>query len=155
MTATRVAAEPLGPLLARLERARWALLALGMPRCPACDLLPATLAALAGSRPGLAVGISLFAGPEDWAQREELLWPRGIRVSRSSVPALVVLRRGAVLATRQGGAPAHLLDAWLTGLMGPPERPLPPEPTEGEREILEASAGRRVQHLRLRERSEG
>jgi hypothetical protein len=149
-----IAPEPLGPLLARLDAAPWAVLALGIPRCPACDLLPATLGALAAARPGLAVGIGILATPEDWAQREALLWPRGIRVSRASVPALFVLREGRLAASRQGGAPAHALDVWLAGLAGPAETPVPPGPTALERESLARSAPRRVQHQQARSRGE-
>ena len=149
MTAA-VAPEPLAPLLARLEQAPAALLALGIPRCPACSLLPATLGAIAEARPGLAVGLTLFVEEGDWALRETLLWPRGIRVSRSSVPALVVLRDGRAVASRAGGAPAHLLDAWLAETLGPAAKALPPEPTPEERAALAATAPRRVQHLQAR-----
>lgn len=149
-----VAPEPLAPLLARLDRAEWALLGLGMPRCPACDLLPATFSAIATARPGLAVGIAILAGPEDWEQRETLLWPRGIRVSRASVPALVVLRCGQTAATRQGSAPAHALDVWLADLIGPADTPIPPGPTPAEQAALAKSAPRRVQHLHARGRTE-
>jgi hypothetical protein len=145
--------EPLGPLLARLDRAEWALLGLGMPRCPACDLLPASLAAVAAARPGLEVGITLFAAPDDWAERETVLWPRGISVSRASVPALVVLHRGEVVSTRQGSAPAHVLDAWLGELIGPAALPVPPGPTPDEEALLAASAPRRVQHLQVKGRT--
>jgi hypothetical protein len=145
--------EALGPLLARLDRAEWALLALGMPHCPACDLLPASLAAVAAARPDLEVGIALFASTDDWAARESLLWPRGISVSRASVPALAVLHRGRVVSTRQGSAPAHMLDVWLAELIGPAAQPVPPGPTPGEAALLAASAPRRVQHLHVKSRS--
>ena len=152
---TPVAPEPLAPLLARLDGAEWALLGLGMPRCPACDLLPATFSAIATARPDLAVGIAILATSGDWACRETLLWPRGIRVSRASVPALVVLRRGQTVATRQGSAPAHALNVWLTETIGPAEAPIPPGPTPAEQAALTKSAARRVQHLHVKGRVGG
>lgn len=148
------ARETLPDLLARLDRAPLALLALGIPRCPACDLLPVTLSALVDARPGLETGVAILATPEDWAARETLLWPRGIRVSRASVPALVVLRHGEVVATRQGGAPAHALDVWLTEIAGPAETPVPPGPTPAERAALAGSAARRVQIQGVKTRGE-
>lgn len=148
-----VSPEPLAAVLARLDRAEWALLGLGMPRCPACDLLPATFSAVAEARPDLAVGIAIMADADDWAQRETLLWPRGINVSRASIPALVVLRNGATAATRQGSAPAHALDVWLTDVIGPAAHPIPPGPTPGEEALLAASAPRRVQHLHVKGRT--
>lgn len=148
-----VAPEPLAALLNRLDRAEWALLGLGMPRCPACDLLPATFSAVSEARPDLAVGIAIMASAADWAQRETLLWPRGINVSRASVPALVVLRNGTTAATRQGSAPASVLDVWLTEVIGPAAYPIPPGPTPGEQMVLAASAPRRVQHLQVKGRT--
>ena len=144
--------EPLEPLLARLEGADQALLGLGIPRCPACKLLPATLSALRAARPALAVGIHLFAGPADWLARETALWPRGIRVSRSSVPVLVLMRGGEVVAQRPGSAPAHVLDSWLSEALGPPERPLPAALTPDEEVTLDAMAARRGQHDQVRSR---
>jgi hypothetical protein len=105
---------------------------------------------VAEARPDLAVGISIMANADDWAQRETLLWPRGINVSRASVPALVVLREGVTVATRQGSAPAHALDVWLTEVIGPAARPIPPGPTPGEQALLAAGAPRRVQHLHVK-----
>jgi thioredoxin-like negative regulator of GroEL len=139
--------EPLAAAVGRLEAADEALLALGIPRCPACRLLPATLAALAEARPGLGVGLAYLERPEDWASREPLLWPRGIRVSRASVPVLAVLRRGRAVATRQGGAPAAVLDAWLAETLGPAAAPPEPGPSAHERAALAAIAARRAQHL--------
>lgn len=138
--------------LARLDAEPRVLLALGRPVCPACALLPASLAAIAGSRPGLALCVADMVDAADWAVREEALWPRGIRVSPASVPVLALLERGRVVATRQGGAPAHLLDDWLTEHIGPSEHPLPPEVTGGEAAVLEATAARRAQHGAVRER---
>ena len=143
--------EPLEPLLARLEGAGQALLGLGIPRCPACKLLPATMTALRAARPALEVGIHLFAGPADWAARERELWPRGIRVSRSSVPVLVLLRFGEVVAQRPGSAPAHVLDRWLSEALGPPERPLAEALTDAETATLDQMAARRGQHDQVRQ----
>jgi hypothetical protein len=144
--------EPLADALARLDRAPAGLLALGIPRCPACALLPATLTAIAGARPGLAVALVVLAGPADWALRETLLWPRGVRVSRSSVPALALLREGRVVGTRAGSAPAHLLDRWVAEHLGPAEHPLADGLTAAEHDVLAASAPRRAQRLHIRNR---
>jgi hypothetical protein len=152
IAAASLAPEPLPQLLARLEGEETALLALGIPRCPACRLLPATLAALRRARPSLAVGYALLAGPEEWELRERLLWPRGIRVSRGSVPVLVALRRGRALAQRPGSAPAHVLDGWLTEALGPPEVRLEAAPTDEERAALVEMAARRAQHEAVRGR---
>ncbi len=141
-----VRGRDLAPALDGLAGEDQALLAIGRPVCPACRLVPASLAAVAEARPGLAMVICDMAAPEDWAVREAVLWPRGIRVSPASVPVLVLLRRGEVVASRQGGAPAHLLDAWIAGHLGPAARPVPEGITDAEQEVLAATAGRRVQH---------
>jgi hypothetical protein len=142
-----VAAEPLPDALRRLEGADAGLLALGIPRCPACAPLPATLAALAAARPGLPVAYAVLERPEDWALREPLLWPRGIRVGRASVPALALLRRGRAVAARHGGGPAAELDRWLAAHLGAAASPLPAGPTAAERAALEDGAARRSQRL--------
>jgi hypothetical protein len=147
-------AEPLADLVARLDRAPVALIALGIPRCPACQVLPVTLAAVAAARPGLAVGHAVLAEPADWALRDELLWPRGIRVSRSSVPALALLRDGVAVARRAGGGPASSIDAWLAGELGPAERPLPEGPTAAEQAAIACTAPRRAQRVAARGRAE-
>jgi hypothetical protein len=134
--------------LAAADAAGTALVALGMPSCPSCELLDAALATIGRSRSGLWVGIATLATPEDWAARERLLWPRGIHVSRASVPALVVLRDGEVLAMRQGGGPASAIDAWLTAVLGPPDLPLEPGITGDEAARLDSLATLRVRHLR-------
>jgi hypothetical protein len=144
--------EPLATLIARMDPHEHALVVLGIPRCPACMLMPTSLAAVAAARPGLPVGMALLATPEDWASREGLLWPRGIRVSRSSVPALVLLAHGQAVATRMGGAPAHVIDAWLAGHLGPAERPLPAVETPEERAALGALAERRAQQTVVKTR---
>jgi hypothetical protein len=143
---------PVAEALAIVIRAPAGLLALGMPRCGACELLPASLAEIRRARPGLTVAIGEFATPQDWGERERLLWPRGIHVSRSSVPALALLRDGAVVASRPGGGPAEAIDRWLEPLLGPAERPLPGGRTPGELAALDAIADsiahqRYVKHL--------
>lgn len=137
--------EPLPDLVRRIEDAEHAFIGLGIPRCPACMLLPASLGAISEARPGLTVGLALFREAADWDLREELLWPRGIRVSRSSVPVLAVLHRGTAVATRIGGAPAHMLDRWLDEHLGPAARPVTDTTTESERATLDAMAARRAQ----------
>ncbi len=141
----RVDTDPLAPsplpvaaALAVVERAPHGLLALGMPLCSACMLLPASLAEVRRARPGLVVAIGEFAGPADWAERERLLWPRGIHVSRSSVPAMALLADGEVVASRPGGGPAEAIDRWLTGHLGPAARPPGPGLTPREEEALDA-----------------
>lgn len=144
--------EPLAELIDRVAGAPHALVALGIPRCPACMLLPASLSAIAAARPGLPIGIALFERPDDWELREALLWPRGIRVSRSSVPVLALLRDGEAVATRMGGAPAHMIDRWLEPHLGPAAHPLPDGPTEAETGTLDAMARRRAQQTVVKAR---
>ena len=64
------------------------------------------------------------------------------------MPALAVLRDGEVLAVRQGGGPASAIDAWLTGVLGPPDVPLDPGITGDESARLDALATLRARHLR-------
>jgi hypothetical protein len=140
-------------ILSRLDGARDGLLGIGIPKCPASALLEASLRAIAASRPGLAVESVVLVTPGDWALRESELWPREIRVSRASAPALFLLRDGRTVATRPGAAPSYALDEWLTGLLGPPTTPVPKELTDAERNVLEGTASRRVQHSAVK--SEG
>jgi hypothetical protein len=128
--------------LQAVVRAERGLLGLTMPLCGACLLLPASFAEVARVRPGLTVAIGEFAGPGDWALREELLWPRGIHVSRASVPAMALLVGGEVIASRPGGGPAHVIDAWLEPHLGPAAESLGREPTPAEVEALEAAGSR-------------
>lgn len=123
------------------------LLGLGMPRCGACMLLPASFAEIRRVRPELTVAIGEFASLDDWAERERLLWPRGIHVSRSSVPAMALLIAGEVVATRPGGGPACVIDAWLTPHLGSAREPLPDGPTPAEREAFDRASGR-IAHQR-------
>ncbi len=137
--------EPLPDLIARVADEPTALVGLGIPRCPASELLAASLPAVAASRPALAVGFALL-DRHDWELRETLLWPRGIRVSRSSVPAMTLLAEGVARAHRAGGGPAERIDAWLEGLLGPARQPLGPGLTSRERAALAVDPERRVQH---------
>jgi len=147
-----VAREPLADAVARLDAAPVGLLALGMPRCSACQLLPATLEAVAAARPGLEIALVMLATPADWRLRERLLWPRGVRVSPSSVPVVALLREGRAVASRAGSGPAHVLDAWIAQTLGPPERALAAGLTEAERAALERTGPRRAQRMAIRER---
>ena len=103
--------------LALVEAAPRAVLGLTMPLCSACMLLPASLAEVRRARPDVTVAIAELASPADWEARERLLWPRGIHVSRASVPAMALLVDGAVIARRQGDARARAGD-----LTAPPDR---------------------------------
>ena len=138
----------LGEGLAAADAARTALIAFGVPSCPSCELLDATLGAIQRSRRGLWVGIAALTTREDWAARAHLLWPRGIHVSRACVPVLAVLRDGQVLAARQGGGPAAVIDPWLTELLGPPDVPVPAGVDGDEAARLDTVADLRVRHLR-------
>jgi len=148
-----VRAEPLRQALGRADAAPLALIALGIPLCPSCELLDASLAAIARSRPDLTVAIAALTSPDEWALREELLWPRGIHVSRASVPVLVLLRDGAVVASRQGGGPATVIDGWLSEWLGEAANPLDSGLGEAEERRLDEVAGLRVRHLSARARS--
>jgi hypothetical protein len=143
---------PVARALAAVVDAPVGLLGLGMPRCGACLLLPASFAEIRRVRPGITAAIGEFASVEDWAERERLLWPRGIHVSRSSVPAMALLVDGEVIATRSGGGPATVIDAWLTPHLGPASESLPDGPTEAEREAFDRASGR-IAHQRHVKRS--
>jgi hypothetical protein len=132
---------PVAEALAIVSEAPVGLLGLGMPLCAACMLLPSSLAEIGPARPDLAIAIGEFANVADWGQRERLLWPRGIHVSRSSVPVLVLLANGAVIASRVGGGPAEAIDRWLEAELGPAAHPLGPGPTSGERAALADLSG--------------
>ncbi len=138
--------------LEAVARAPRGLLALGMPGCAACLLLPASLDEVRRARPGLTVAIGEFASIEDWAWREELLWPRGIHVSRSSVPALALLVGGEVVASRPGGGPAEVIDRWLEGVLGPAEHPPGPGPTPAELAALDGLSGLIARHRAVKGR---
>jgi thioredoxin-like negative regulator of GroEL len=135
-----------------VDRAPAAALGLGIPRCPASAALGASLETIASARPGATVVMATLGSDRDWALREDELWPRGIRVSRSSVPVLVALADGRAIATRPGAAPAHVLDEWLSRYLGPPDRPVIDRPSERERDVLERTAARRIQHAEVKGR---
>ena len=143
---------PVPEALGAVARAPRGLLALGMPGCAACLLLPASLAEIRGARPGLTVAIGEFVSIEDWAWREELLWPRGIHVSRSSVPALALLVAGEAVASRPGGGPAAVIDRWLEGVLGPAPHPLGPGPTPGELAALDGLSNLIARHRAVKGR---
>jgi hypothetical protein len=124
-----------------VTRAPRGLLALGMPGCSACMLLPASLAEILRVRPDLTVAIGEFATLDDWRERERLLWPRGIHVSRSSMPSMALLVAGVVVASRAGGGPASAIDRWLRPTLGPAATPLPEGPTAAELTALDAISG--------------
>lgn len=130
--------------------AQCALLALGIPLCPSCELLKETLGAIAWSRPQLRVLLATMDRQEDWDARETLLWPRGIHVSRASIPVIVVVRQGSVVATRHGGGPAVSLDGWLTEQGVVAERQLEAGFTDGEDAALAALAGTRASLLAMK-----
>ncbi len=143
---------PVPEALEAVGAAARGLLALGMPRCAACLLLPASLLEIRRARPDLVVAIGEFATVEDWEWRERLLWPRGIHVSRSSVPALALLVGGEVAATRPGGGPAAVIDRWLEGALGPAADPLGDGPTAGELAALDGLAGLIARHRAVKGR---
>ena len=139
-TPSTLSPRPVPEALAAVVDAPSGLLALGMPGCAACRLLPASLAEIGRARPGLTIAIGEFRSIEDWAVREELLWPRGIRVSRSSVPAMALLIEGVVVASRPGGGPAFAIDRWLEAVLGPPRHAFDGSPTPRELAALDAQA---------------
>lgn len=155
MTDDAVAPEPVTTLIARMEAEPLGLIALGIPRCPACRMLPASLTELRRARPDLPIGLALLQTPADWDTREELLWPRGIRVTRSCVPLIAVVRNGRAVEQRHGGAPAAVLDDWLTGILGPGERRVAAGPSGDEEALLADMAARRGQHGEVFERRQG
>ncbi len=138
--------EPLASALAAVEAAPLALLGLGIPRCPATQLLPASLSGVANARPELPIALGILASPADWAAREAVLWPRGIRISRSVVPILVILRDGSAIATRRGGASAYAIDTWLAAQAGLAPTRLADRWLAGEQDELARLAARRAQH---------
>ncbi len=145
--------ESLHAALDRLDDAELALLGLGIPRCPATQMLPASLSAVAVARPGLAIALGILATPDDWAARPTLLWPRGIRISRSVVPVLFVLRGGSAIATRHGGASATVIDRWVAEVTGLGPSDLPDGWATEEARELDLLAARRAQHAAVKGRS--
>lgn len=135
----------------RVVRAPRGLLGLGMPMCGACLLLPASFAEVRRVRPDLTLAIGEFADVADWAMRETLLWPRGIHVSRSSVPAMALFVDGEVVATRTGGGPACVIDRWLEPHLGPAREPLGDGPTPAEVRAFEAVSDRIAHQRRVKQ----
>lgn len=147
-----VVPESLAAALARLTGTRLALLALGIPRCPATQMLPASLSTVAAARPTLPIALGILATPDDWAARPTLLWPRGIRISRSVVPVLFVLQDGVAIATRHGGASAAVIDRWVADAAGLDPSDLPDEWAPEEQHELDLLAARRAQHAAVKGR---
>ena len=123
-----------------------AVLVIGRPVCPACQVTGAGLEALADARPRLLMAFVEMWGPEDWRARGEDGWPDGVSVSPSAVPATVLMRRGEVVAKRFGAVPAHDLDRWMDDHFGPADAPVPEGITAAEQEVLDRTAARRAQH---------
>lgn len=132
--------------MAEVRGADQAVLVIGRPVCPACQVTGAGLEALADARPGLFMAFVEMWGPEDWRARGEDGWPEGVTVSPSAVPATVLMRRGEVVAKRFGAVPAHDLDRWMDEHFGPAANPLPEGITEAEQAVLDRTAARRAQH---------
>ena len=146
---SETASTPLAEALDRIETAGRGLLGIGIPRCPASALLAASLEAVAAEAEGATVAMSVLDGPGDWAARERLLWPRGIRIGRGSVPVVARYREGE-WDTRPGAAPADVLSGWLA------DREVAPGPLrDGERRVLTDTAARRAQHMQARGRGGG
>jgi len=128
------------------------VLALGIPRCPATMLLVPSLEMIAAARPDLPIALGILESPADWASRDETLWPRGIHISRSIVPIVAVLRDGHAVATRRGGAPAYVIDEWLTSVIGSGRTPIADSLSEDESAQLASLARRRAQHAAVKGR---
>jgi hypothetical protein len=138
--------EPLADALARVATAPIAVLGLGIPRCPATQMLPASLTVVANVRTDLPIALGILSRPEEWGARETELWPRRIHISRSVVPILVVLREGLAIATRRGGASAYVIDTWLADAAGLPPTQLAEPWADDEHDELARLAARRAQH---------
>jgi hypothetical protein len=147
-----IAPDTLASALGAVGDAPLALLGLGIPYCPATQLLPASLTGVANARPELPIALGILATPDDWAAREAALWPRGIRISRSVVPILVILRDGNAIATRRGGASAYAIDSWLAERAGLTPTVLAREWLTDERYELARLAARRAQHAAVKGR---
>jgi hypothetical protein len=132
--------------MAEVEAAERAVVVIGRPVCPACQLTGASLEAIGEARPDVLLVFVEMWGPEDWAIRGDELWPRGISVSPSAVPAVALMEKGTVVATRHGAIPAHGLDAWIAESFGPAAVPVPEGVTGAEQAVLDRTAGRRAQH---------
>jgi hypothetical protein len=60
---------------------------------------------------------------------------------------MALLVGGEVVATRSGGGPATVIDAWLAPHLGPAREALPDGPTDAEREAFDRASGR-IAHQR-------
>lgn len=152
MTPQVINGRDLAGVIAGIDAAPQALMAIGRPVCPACQMLDASLAVIADARPDLPMYVVNMETDDDWAAREPVLWPRDIRVSRAATPAMVLLERGRVVASRQGAAPAFDLDAWIAGHFGPATTPVPEGIADGEQSVLDRTADRRAQHAAVKGR---
>jgi hypothetical protein len=130
----------------QIAAADQAVMVIGRPVCPACQVTGAGLEALAAARPGVLMAFVEMWGPEDWRARGEAGWPEGISVSPSAVPAIALLSRGEVVATRFGAIPAHGLDQWMAEHFGAADTPVPEGISAAEQEVLDRTAARRAQH---------
>ena len=126
--------------------AEQAVLVIGRPVCPACQVTGAGLEALGNARPGLFMAFVEMWGPEDWRARGEEGWPEGVSVSPSAVPAIALMSQGRVVATRFGAIPAHGLDQWMEEYFGPAATPVPEGISDAEQAVLDRTAARRAQH---------
>lgn len=132
---------PLADAIARAFAAPCALLCCTMPRCVACELMPAVCAELSAARPALEIVEARFSTPADWQARAAHCWPRGVHPTRAVMPLLVLVQHGAAVDTHYGGAPAYVIDAWLARHLGPPAAPITHR-TAAEEDALAAVAGR-------------
>lgn len=138
--------------MAEIEAVERAVVVIGRPVCPACQVTGASLEAIGEARPDVLLVFVEMWGPEDWAIRKDELWPRGISVSPSAVPAVVLMEKGVVVDTRHGAVPAHGLDDWISQSFGPSTHPVPEGLTDAEQAVLDRTAARRAQHDAVKER---
>lgn len=123
-----------------------AVLVIGRPVCPACQVTGAGLEALAHARPRARQSSGPHISTNAMNSRGRAGWPDGVSVSPSAVPATVLMRRGEVVAKRFGAVPAHDLDRWMDDHFGPADAPVPEGITAAEQEVLDRTAARRAQH---------
>ena len=152
MSITTVNARDLAGRIEAIDTEPRVLMAMGRPVCPACQVLEAGLQAVATARPDLAIYVVNLETDDDWAAREAVLWPRDIRVSRSTTPAMVLLARGRVVARRQGAAPAHQVDEWISEHFGQSDTPVVEGLTDAEQHVLDRTSDRRAQHHAVKAR---
>ena len=152
MSATAISGSALRGRIDEVDAHEHALMSIGREVCPACQVQDAGLQVLAAARPELPVYVVSMDGDDDWSVREDLLWPRDIRVSRAATPALVLLHRGRAVATHHGALPAHDLDAWVAAILGPAASPVPPGVSDAEQAVLDRTAPRRAQHAAVKGR---